>query len=235
MIACSVCHAHNGNLATTCTACGSFLQQRIENLDLFSSAWGVLERPARAFKTIALARHKNYIVVLSAVSGVAFVFGFFWMAKMGEYAQNLINILAAGLALAAPVGIATVLFVSVVIVLASRALRLRVRLRDAYAVVAYASVPLIITALIFLPIEMLSFGSYFFARTPSPYSIRPFSYVTLLGLDGAFAAWSLILLLVGVRVLLDTGWLKSGAAVLAALLLAGLIVAGALQLTLPRV
>jgi hypothetical protein len=235
MIACPVCQAQNSNLATVCTGCGSFLQQRIENLDLFTSAWSVLERPARGFKTIALARHKNYVLVLSAVAGVALVFGFFWLAKMGEYAQNLINILAAGLALAAPVGILSVLFISLEIMLASRALRLPIRFRDAYAVVAYASVPLILTSLLFLPIEVLSFGSYFFARTPSPYSIRPLSYVVLLALDGAFAAWSIILLLVGVRVLAGAGWMKSGAAVLAALLLAALAVAGLMQFTLPRV
>jgi Yip1-like protein len=235
MILCSVCHAENSHLATVCTGCGSFLQQRVENLDLFSCAWSVLEKPARGFRTIALARHKNGILLLSAVAGVAFVFGFFWLAKMGEYAQNLINILGAGLALAVPVGIATVLFLSFMILLVSRALRLQVRFRDVYAVAAYASVPLILTAVFFLPIEVLSFGSYFFSQNPSPYSIRPFSYVTLLALDGAFAAWSVILLFVGVRVLFDAGWMKSGAAVLAALLLAGLTVAGVMQMTLPRV
>jgi hypothetical protein len=234
MIPCPVCHAENSHLATVCTKCGSFLQQRIENIDLFSCAWSILEKPARAFRTISLARHKNYMVLLSAAAGIGFVFGFFWLAKMGEYAQNLVNILAAGLALGPPAGILILLFVSLTIIVSARCMRLRVRLRDAYAVAAYASLPVILTVILFLPIEIMSFGSYFFARSPSPYSIRPFSYVTLLGLDGTFALWSLFLLFIGIRVLFNAGWMKSGAAVLAALIVTGLLVAVALRAVGPE-
>lgn len=234
MILCSVCRAENDHLATVCKSCGSFLQQRIENLDLFSSAWSVIERPARGFKTIALARHKNYMVLLSAAAGVAFVFGFFWLAKMAEYAQNLINLLGAGLALGPPAGIAVVLLVSSTIVVYSRITGTHTRLRDAYAVAAYASVPLILTSILFLPLEVMSFGPYFFARNPSPYLIRPFSYVTFLALDGAFAVWSLILLCVGIRVLFGAGWIKSAGAVAAVLLMAGLTVAALLHSVLPK-
>ena len=225
MNSCAVCHAENDHLATVCTSCGGFLQRRIENLDLFSSSWQVLERPVAGFRIIALAKHKNYMVLLSAVAGFAFVFGFFWLAKAGEYAQNLINILAAGLALGPPVGIVVVLSVSWAIVVFSRFMRLRVRLRDVYAVAAYASVPLILSSILLLPIEVLSFGTYFFTRDPSPYLIRPLSYVTLLALDGAFGLWSVILLWVGLRVLFNAGWSRPAGAVLTVLLLAGLVVA----------
>ena len=222
---CPVCQTENSHLATVCIACGSFIQQRIENLDLFSCSWMILERPAKAFRTVAMARHKNYVVLLSALSGFALIFGWFWMVKGGDHAANLINVLAAGIALGPPTGILVMLVASAGITLAGRVLGMRVRLRDAYAIAAYGSVPLILTSLLFLPIEIMSFGIYFFASSPSPYSIRPFSYVTLLGLDGLFTLWSLILLIVGTRVLFGGGWMKSTAAVSAALVLCGLMVA----------
>ncbi|HYQ86870.1 MAG TPA: Yip1 family protein [Bacteroidota bacterium] len=222
---CPVCQAENGHLATVCIACGSFIQQRIENLDLFSCSWMILERPARGFRTVAMARHKNYVVLLSALAGFAFIFGWFWMVKGGDHATNLINVLGAGIALGPPIGILVILVASAGITLAGRMLGSRVRLRDAYAIAAYGSVPLILTSLLFLPIEIMSFGIYFFASNPSPYLMRPFSYVTLLGLDGLFALWSLILLVVGTHVLFGAGWMKSMAAVSAALLLCGLMVA----------
>jgi len=193
--------AENSHLATVCSSCGSFLQQRIENLDLFSCSWKILERPASGFRTVALARHKNYIILLSALAGFAFIFAWFWMVKGGDHATNLINVLAAGLALGPAIGILVILVASAGITLAGRVLGLRVRLRDAYAIAAYGSVPLILTSLLFLPIEIMSFGIYFFTSNPSPYSMRPFSYVTLLGLDGVFALWSLILVIVGTHVL----------------------------------
>jgi hypothetical protein len=230
---CSVCSAENDHLATVCSGCGSYLQQRVDNLDLFACAWSVVEGPTKGFRRIALARHKNYIVVLSAAAGVAFVFGFFWLANAGEYADNLINILGAGLVLGPPAGIVLILLVSGAIVLSARAMKLRVRLRDAFAVSSYASLPLIFTALLFLPIELISFGPYFFMKSPSPYLIRPFSYVTLLGLDAAFALWSVVLLLVGVRVLLNAGWARSAAAVASALLVAGGLTAALLRFFTP--
>jgi hypothetical protein len=235
MMPCPVCGAENSHLAVVCTKCGSFLQQRVENLDLFACAWSILERPTRGFRTVALARHKNYVVLLSAAAGFGFAFGFFWLAKMGEYASNLVNILGAGLVLGPPAGILTVLFASIVIVLSARVMHLPVRLRDAYAVSAYAVVPVILTVILFLPVELMSFGPYFFARSPSPYLLRPFSYIALLALDGAFALWSVILLVIGVRVLLRATWVRSALAVGITLLLAGLGVAALLHIAVPRI
>jgi len=231
---CPVCQAENSHLATVCIACGSFIQRRVENLDLFSCSWKILERPAAGFRMVALARHKNYAIVLSAISGFALIFGWFWMVKGGDHAVNLINVLAAGIALGPAVGILATLAASAGITLAGRVFGLHVRLRDAYAVAAYGTVPLILTSLLFLPIEIMSFGIYFFASSPSPYLMRPFSYLTLLGLDGVFALWSLILLIVGTRVLFGAGWGKPMAAVTAGLVLCGLMVAALSGVVLHR-
>ena len=45
MISCSVCAHPNDDLDTVCVQCGSFIQDRIPNLDFFSTMWQVVESP----------------------------------------------------------------------------------------------------------------------------------------------------------------------------------------------
>ena len=70
MIECRVCGAENGDLALTCGKCKSYLQAKVDTLDLFATAWGILESPARTFKRVVLAKRKNYVVLLSVFLGI---------------------------------------------------------------------------------------------------------------------------------------------------------------------
>jgi len=64
-------------------------------------------------------------------------------------------------------------------------------------------VPIVLSVFLILPIEILTYGRYFFSTNPSPWTLKPLSYVLLLGLDGVFFIWSLILYALGVRALYD--------------------------------
>ncbi|MBI4546396.1 MAG: YIP1 family protein [Ignavibacteriae bacterium] len=209
MITCTICQTQNHHLAVICSSCGSFIQARIENIDLFATSWKVLESPRKAFHTIAVAQHKNYILFLSAVAGIAFTFFTFWVIKAGEFSESLLNILAAGFAVGPVVGILVVLLYAALLTSISHVMRLSVSLKNAYAVTTYALVPIIISVILVLPIEILTFGIYFFTSKPSPYALKPVSYVILLILDGIFTLWSLLLLWVGIKVLLDSSWMKA--------------------------
>ncbi len=232
---CSLCHALNDHLAVVCASCGSFLQARVENLDLFLTAWRVLERPAQAFRTVAIARHKNYVVVLSAFAGYAFTFFAFWLVKAGDHTDSLVNFLAAGLAVGPAVGIIVMTMIAAFLALVLRIAGARSRFRNVFAVSAYALVPIVISAALVLPIEIMTFGLYFFTTNPSPAILKPVSYYTLLGLDGLFALWSLLVFVTAVRVLGDVSWRKAwGAGAVALVLFCGLVY-GLARLLLPSV
>lgn len=207
MITCSICKTENHHLAITCASCGSYLQGRIDNLDLFSTCWGLIESPVKTFRRIAIAEHKNYVIPLSAVFGIALTFFFFWLIKAESYADSLLNILAAGFLIGPFVGLCTVLVAAGVTAGMAQVLRLPVKLKNAIAVIAYAMIPVILSFIILLPIELMTFGSGFFAASPSPYRLNPTSYSILLMLDGLFAFWALILLHIGFRQLLRKGWI----------------------------
>ncbi len=217
MIVCSVCRTENHHLAITCRSCGGFLQAKVENLDLFSTAWGVIERPRRAFRTIGLAVHKNFAYVLAATSGIAFVFLAFWIVKAGDQAESLLNIIAAALAVGPFFGIAALLAGAALAQAVSSIVRAPLTFRNCFALFAWSMVPVVISLLVVMPVEILSFGQFFFTTNPSPLVLRPVSYVILLGLDGLFALWTLLLQFAGLKTLLQNGWGKAVLVQIAAL------------------
>ena len=61
MITCSICGVQNDELAVLCSSCKSYLQSKVDSLNLFATIWQLIENPRAAFKKIVLARHKNYV------------------------------------------------------------------------------------------------------------------------------------------------------------------------------
>jgi hypothetical protein len=89
-------------------------------------------------------------------------------------------------------------------------------------------IPAILSAVFILPIEFLTFGIYFFTSNPSPYTIKPASYILLLCLDGLFALWSIVLLFIGIKVLLNVKWLYVFLFIIVVFIIIGVVVAALL-------
>ena len=223
MIDCPVCGTRNHHLNIVCSSCGGFVQGRVENLDLFSTIWKLIERPAYAFHQIAIARYKNYSTIVPAIAGSGFVFAFFWYLKAGDYTASAVSLLVGGLAAGPPVGIVLTLLVSVLLTAILRLIRVPARFRNVYAVLAYATVPVLLGVVFLLPLEVFTFGRYFFSLNPPPWLLKPVSYYLFVGLGSLVAAWTFALAMIGVRVLLHSRWIVSLAIVsgLTACLLAG--------------
>jgi hypothetical protein len=208
MITCSICNTINHHLSVICSSCGGFIQNKIDNLDLFSTAWKIIESPIKAFRQIAIAEHKNYVLFLCGMAGIALIFFVFWIIKAGEYSESLLNILVAGFVVGPFLGLFTVLLFSTVHLAIIKIFGFKVKFKNIFAVTAYALGPIVLSVIIFLPIEIITFGIFFFSANPSPYSLKPMSYCTLVGLDGLSALWTIILLLCGTRALLEAKWLN---------------------------
>ncbi len=234
MITCQICQTTNHHLAVICSSCGGFLQGRIENLDLFSTMWKLIESPAKAFRTIAIARHKNYSIFLSSVAGIAFTFFVFWLTSIGDHSETLINLLAAGFTVGPFFGIFVLLLFSVIMLAVMKIGGMRVQFRNIYATAAYVCIPVIFSFVLIFPIEIMTFGLFMFTKNPSPYLLKPVSYILFLGLDGAFAVWSLAMLLVGVKSLLDVPWFTAVRLILFSLVLFAGVSAGGYYLFLSR-
>jgi hypothetical protein len=219
MITCAICAAQNHHLAVVCVSCGGYLQNRAENLDLFATCWEVVERPMRAFRGIALSRRKNFSSIVASLAGVAFVFAAFWAIAAAEYASSTFTLFAAGFVLGPVTGVVLLAALALLVKAMAATQGLSLSMRNAYAVYAYATVPLILTVLLLLPLEVVAFGRFLFTAQPSPYSLRPVMYLVLTGLDLLCALWTLALLVAGTRVLLDVAWSRAVATLMVPLLL----------------
>jgi hypothetical protein len=203
IIICPICAAQNHHLAVVCASCRSFIKPKVDNLDLFAVAWKVIESPRKAFYEIAISYHKNYALLLSAVAGFAFSFLALWMVKAGRQEGQLLPLLAVGIFFGPPLGIAIVLFHTILVKAASAITGTFISFRNVLAVCAYSLIPVIITAICILPIELLTFGVFLFDVSPSPYFLHPVSFVVLSGLDILCGVWTLVLYFKGLHVLTD--------------------------------
>jgi hypothetical protein len=200
MIQCPVCHEENDEFATTCSQCKGFIQDRVPNLNLFETGWTVLESPHKAFRTITLAEHKNYVLFLFTLFGISLSFTGFWLLRLGRYFENLLDLIGS----AVGAGIILGLVVAGLLTLAyhgiARLLGGRSGFRSSLGLLAYSLTPIALTLFVILPIELLTFGMYMFTANPHPYSIKPVSYVLMIGFDSVVALWSVLLAVLATRI-----------------------------------
>ncbi len=197
MITCPVCGRSNDDLRTACFGCGSFLQGRVDVLDLFATLWGLLEAPQRTMRRIVLARHKNYTFVLSALFGVELVFDVAWYRSLAEQMGSLTVLVGTAVLAGPPAGLLTVLVVSLLLQRLTRFMGGNATLRNLYATTAFALFPFVAALLFVVPLEIAVFGLDFFGTNPPPMVIKPVEYSIVLALKAVAALYALFLLVEG--------------------------------------
>jgi hypothetical protein len=209
MIKCTVCLAENDDFAITCVSCKAFLQNRIPNLDLFEIGWKVLESPRKAFRSITLAEHKNYVLFLFTLFGVSLSFTGFWYFRLGTRFTNLIDLVPAAVGIGIVVGFLAALVIPAIHFAASKAVGGMSGFRGSLGILGYSLTPIAFSLFVVLPIELMTFGMFLFTSNPHPYTIKPVSYVFLVGFDAVIGLWSIILSVVGTKVAHQLSWFKS--------------------------
>lgn len=194
MIVCPVCGRANDEVRTTCDGCGSFLQSRVDALNLFETLWGLLESPRRTMKRIVLARHKNYAFLLSALFGVGLVLDIAWYKSLAERFGSLTSLVSIALIAGPFLGMLSVVVLSVLLQRVTRLIGGTATLRNLFAATAYALFPFVVVLVFVVPVEIAIFGLDFFGANPPPMVIKPVEYTTLLVLKAVAALYALFLL-----------------------------------------
>ncbi len=181
-------------MRTTCGGCGSFLQSKVEALNLFQTLWGLLESPQRTMKRIVLARHKNYTLLLSALFGIGLVLDVAWYKSLADRFGDLMTLVGTALIAGPIVGIASVIVLSFLLQQATKLFGGRATLRSLFAATAYALFPFVAVLVFLVPLEIAIFGMDFFGANPPPMLIKPVEYAALLIMKAIAAMYALFLL-----------------------------------------
>lgn len=201
-LTCPVCGAANEDLALRCVECKGFLQTKVDVLDLFATAWGIIETPRTTFKRIALARHKNYVFVLASLLGISLVYSLFWYRGLGE--GGTLPTLGVGLLAGIPAGMCFTAFAALALTFGVRVAGGTSTFRNMHAVVAYASVPIALALIFVFPVELAAFGEDWFRKMPHPRVLKPLVYHVLIGLDACALLWALFLVVEGAAIAAST-------------------------------
>lgn len=218
MVPCPACAALNDEFATVCVNCRAFLQNRVPNLNFFDTTWGILESPRRTFRTIAIAEHKNYALFLFAAFGVALAFTAAWYLRLGRFFETLLDLIPMTIAAGTIAGLVLALVLPLVHRVVTKYLGGTAHVRQSLGVLAYACVPVVLSLIIVLPIELLTFGMYLFTSNPHPAVIKPVSYYALVAFDTILGFWTLLLAVVGTRVVHRISGVRSIVAVIVVLI-----------------
>jgi hypothetical protein len=173
------------------------------------------------FHTIALAEHKNYSFVLFLMFGIALSFTGFWLFQWGRYFETLLDLLPVAAAVGLGLGLISMLFLTAIYHLSAKLVGGSNSMRNSWAALAYSTTPIALTLILLLPIELMTFGMYLFTSNPHPYTLKPLSFVVLLGLDTAFVLWSVGLLSVATTVVHRVPFIRAVLATLMTLVVFG--------------
>ncbi len=209
MFICPVCSYHNDDLALKCISCGSFVQNRVPNIDFFSTLWSIIEKPFSALHTIIIAERKNYVLFLFTFLGIAFSFSTLWFFNLGNEFDNLLYLLLYGLVGGIIFGIPLGMCITGITYIVAKIFRGKGSFKNTYAIIGWVNIPIVISVVFILPLEIATLGLTFFSTNPSPAQIKPTVYYTLLCLDSAFVLWTVILAIIGLSIAHKISFIKS--------------------------
>lgn len=199
MITCSVCGGTNDDLATTCSNCHSFLQAKVDTIDLFSTIWGLIERPGPTMRKIVLAKHKNYVFALLALLGMALSLAFFSFLQLGRQ-MPYGALIGIGIIAGPLVGLMFGLLAGWVARGITGLLGGKGTAKNLRAVLAFGAVPIVLLLVIVYPVEFGIFGKFLFDHNPPPEVYEPALHYALLILNIIGLLWAVTLYGTGLAV-----------------------------------
>lgn len=193
VITCKNCNTENPEYLYICTNCGSFIRERVVNIDLWSMSWQIIESPGRAFREIMYAEHKNFVFLLAILTGIKLFINSAILAEplfknyfFFDYAvPAFFSAIAFLLIITALAGIG--------LKYAGQLVKAKTRFKDNFSVIIYSLIPHVFSLLILFPIEVVLFGGYLFSANPSPFLLKQNAAYVMTGLEVIFIFYSFIL------------------------------------------
>lgn len=210
MITCSVCNTTNHHLNIICKQCGAYIQIKIENIDLFQTLWLLIEHPSKAFKQIAISKHKNYIIFLTSLFGMSFLFLLFEYINIGRFIGRGILIATLGIGGGIFLGFILISLLTLLTLAISKLLKSpTTKYWNLFSVIAYSTVPIVYIFVFLLPIKLLTFGVILYTSNPSPILVNASVHYIVLFLEVLLFVWFAYLFTIACSIVFEFKYLKS--------------------------
>jgi hypothetical protein len=192
-VTCPNCNSENPFYNFVCSKCRIYLRDRVYNLDLWSTISSVIETPSKAFKTIILSEHKNFIFFILLFIGFKYLINarFVSMISLGDF-QSTIGLQFSYLII---LGVTLIYFLifSFLYSLSGKAFNIHLRFKDTFALILYSQVPYLFGLIILFALELVIFGDYLFSKNPTPFTIKSSLSYLFFALEIAIVIWSIFL------------------------------------------
>lgn len=209
MITCPICKTENNHLASICFKCGGFLQAKVDNINLFETLWKLIEHPSKAFKNISMAKHKNYIALLSFLAGINLSFLLLRYWNIYDLLETTKTLFIAGVGGGILLGVLSITIISLLIFNLAKFFKVRTLFKNVWSVVSFSFVPLIYSLIFLMPVKLLTFGIDYFGTDSSPVSLNQSVYYILMTLDSLMLLWVVALVIIAVKTIYNLTIQKS--------------------------
>jgi hypothetical protein len=194
-VICPNCKTENPFFNFICNNCRVYLRDRIFNLDLWSTISSIIETPSKAFKTIILSEHKNFIFFILFFIGLKYLINarFISMLTMSDFRST------TGLQYSYLIvlGATITYFVSfsILYTVVGKRNDIYLRFKDTFAIIIYSQIPYLFGLVFLFTLELVLFGDYLFSKNPTPFIIKGFFAYLFLILEVGIIIWSIFLVI----------------------------------------
>ncbi len=200
---CPNCGTSNPLFKLTCGNCKNFLRGKVTNIDFGSILWQLMEEPKNAFIKLIQAEHKNFIIptLLAVTLKIALTIQIVTNIILEKHTEIPTFFLSLGLTYF--ISIIIFLLFPLSIKIAGRLFKREYRYKDILSTITFASIPMLISLILFVPLEFALFGAYWFLFNPPPTLIKPVPSYILFFFEICFIIWNIFLMIISQNRLFD--------------------------------
>lgn len=193
-VKCPGCGYENPLYVVVCQNCSAFLRDKVVNIDLWQTVSFLVENPAKAFRNIIFAEHKNFISFIIILCAVKLLINsrFISVVSIGEFSSTTSLLVSYGIVLISWTII--LLLYSLIAKSIINSTGIKNRFKDILTLVVYSHTPFIFGLIFLFPLDLVIYGDYIFSSNPSPFVIKEIAAYILFGVECLLILWSIFLL-----------------------------------------
>ncbi len=198
-IVCKNCKEENPFYGLTCNNCGSYLRERIFNVDLFKIMDLLISSPKKGFEIIIQSEHKNFLLTIFLLASVKLFIDSMYLAMVTHKNEPAFNNLIQNFIIVAVSLAVFFLLISILLTFTNKISGLETRFRDNLSILLFSLLPQVFALIILFIVELTVFGGALFSTNPSPFTIKEGIAITFTVFELLVVLWGIVLSITAIK------------------------------------